>query len=60
LAQPIYDVFEPGLIQDAFNQSNKPTNLGSLIFGKDHWRKLGGEVPQHDDPLTQMFRERGD
>jgi len=57
LAQPIYDVFEPGLVQDALN---KPTNRGSLIFWKDQWRKLGGEIPQHDDPLTKMFCKRGD
>ena len=60
LAQPMYDVFEPGLIQDSLNQSNKSTNLGLLIFGKDHWKKLGGEVPQYDDPLTKMFLGRGD
>jgi hypothetical protein len=60
LTQPIYDVFEPGFIQDALNESNKPTNLGPLIFGEEHWRNLGREVPQSDDPLTQIFRQRGD
>lgn len=58
--QQIFDVFEPALIQAALDHLNKPTNLGHLIFGKDIWRDLGGEVPEIDDPLTKMFHQRGD
>jgi hypothetical protein len=58
--QQMFDVFEPGFIQAALDHSNKPTNLGPLIFGKDHWRGLGREVSEIEDPLTKMFCKRGD
>lgn len=47
------DVFEPNQIQAAFTE--KPLNLGSLIFGERKAGELG--VPQSSvaDPLTAMF-----
>jgi hypothetical protein len=30
--------------------------LGHLIFGRDSWLSLSGELAHNDDPLTALYR----
>ena len=56
----LYDVFEPNYL--CASLTNKPLNLGSLIFGQHKWEHLlqsPQSTVQRDDPLTEMFRESG-
>ncbi|KAJ3966689.1 hypothetical protein EV361DRAFT_872191, partial [Lentinula raphanica] len=54
----LYDVFEPNRIRSALE--HEAFNLGHLIFSSSDWLVLnGGRIYFHEDPLTQMFKDRG-
>ncbi len=52
-----FDIFEPGYLRAALEMH---PCLGPLIFGQTKWRGLGGIVTPDDDPLTSVFRRRGE
>ncbi|KAG6835488.1 hypothetical protein H0H93_000898 [Arthromyces matolae] len=55
----LFDVFEPEYIQAAFQE--KKTHLGALIFGKEEWAYLKGDIPDNAviDPLSSYFSGPG-
>ena len=50
----MFDVFEPSFLRRSLSKSK---NLGSMIFGKEKWRELGGTVWE-DNPLDRYFSRR--
>jgi len=56
----LYDVFEPNYIRDSLTE--KPLNLGDLIFGIEKWATLSnvsGPGTVITNPLAAMFHRRG-